>query len=159
MTAGLALERLTSPTGIPEILAIDRATFSVPWTREMYECELQNSQSFVIVGRGPDGTAQGYCSFWIVLDEVHINNVAVLSAFTRRGVGTALVAYALEAGRQRGATAATLEVRRSNTAARNLYARLGFEERGVRHRYYSNPDDDALVLWAAIGAVDAAGAT
>lgn len=159
MTLDLVFERLASVDGIPEILAIDRASFSSPWTREMYECELQNSQSFVIVARGPDHSAQGYCSFWIVLDEVHINNVAVLPAFARRGVGTALVECALDTGRQRGATSATLEVRRSNLAARNLYARLGFAERGVRRRYYANPEDDALVLWAAIPGIGGPEAT
>lgn len=159
MTSDLVFERLTSGDGIPEVLAIDRASFSSPWTREMYECELQNDRSFVIVARGPDRAAQGYCSFWVVLDEVHINNVAVLPAFARRGVGTALVEFALDTGRLRGATSATLEVRRSNTAARNLYARLGFAERGVRRRYYADPEDDALVLWAAIPRISGPEAT
>lgn len=150
MSPSLVFERLTSADGIQEILQIDRASFSNPWTHEMYECELQNDRSYVVIARGEDGQALGYCAFWIILDEVHINNVAVRQPFTRQGVGRALVERALSIGRGQGAAAATLEVRRSNSAARRLYERLGFVERGTRRRYYSDPEDDALVLWAPI---------
>jgi ribosomal-protein-alanine N-acetyltransferase len=81
-----------------------------------------------------------------VLDELHINNLAVAPAHRRHGVATALLTYVLQQGAKLGARRATLEVRRSNEAARQLYERLGFTTTGVRRAYYSNPVEDALVL-------------
>ena len=93
------------------------------------------------------GRAVGFCSFWRVLDELHINNLAVLPDCRRTGVGSALLTRALREGIARGARRATLEVRRSNEAARQLYERFGFVVAGVRQSYYSHPVEDALVLW------------
>jgi ribosomal-protein-alanine N-acetyltransferase len=82
-----------------------------------------------------------------VLDELHINNLAVLPAFRRKGVAGALLEHVLKEGSALGARRATLEVRRSNEAARRLYERLGFTVTGIRRGYYTNPVEDALILW------------
>src|SRR5262249_53365415 len=97
--------------------------------------------------KDPEGRMVGFCSFWRIFDEVHINNLAVAPAFRRAGVATALLTRVLKEGAQLGATRATLEVRRSNDAARRLYERFRFAEAGVRHGYYTHPVEDALVLW------------
>lgn len=89
----------------------------------------------------------GFCSFWRVLDELHLNNLAIDPAHRRSGAGTALLTEVLRQGAALGARRTTLEVRRSNEEARRLYARLGFEVAGVRRAYYTNPVEDALVLW------------
>ena len=88
----------------------------------------------------------GFCSFWRVLDELHINNLAVAPAFRRAGVATALLARVLGDGFRLGASRATLEVRRSNDSARLLYERLGFSVAGVRRAYYTKPVEDAIIL-------------
>jgi [ribosomal protein S18]-alanine N-acetyltransferase len=150
MTQAVTIERVSDVAGIDALLEIDRDSFSSPWTREQYERELQNEQSVVVAARGPDGCVAGYCSFWVIVDEIHINNLAVRPAFRSRGIGRALVEHVLRLGLTLNARAATLEVRRSNAAARRLYERLGFSQRGVRARYYTAPDDDALILWAEI---------
>jgi ribosomal-protein-alanine N-acetyltransferase len=82
-----------------------------------------------------------------VLDELHINNLAVLPDLRRAGIGSTLLAFVLQKGVELGAHRATLEVRRSNEAARLLYERFGFAVAGVRPGYYSKPVEDALVLW------------
>jgi ribosomal-protein-alanine N-acetyltransferase len=82
-----------------------------------------------------------------VLDELHINNLAVLPDLRRTGIGTRLLEFALKKGVELGARRATLEVRRSNEAARLLFERFGFSVAGVRVAYYSKPVEDALVLW------------
>ena len=84
---------------------------------------------------------------WKVADELHINNLAVLPANRRAGVATALLNHVMREGARLGAVRATLEVRKSNDAARFLYERLGFALAGVRRAYYSKPDEDAIVLW------------
>jgi ribosomal-protein-alanine N-acetyltransferase len=148
------IERTLSQDDLAEILAIERASFSNPWTREMYVRELQNPDvSFLYVLRTPLNGGDGsrpivaFCSFWHVLDEIHINNLAVRDDCRGKGLGAALLAEVLREGASRGADRATLEVRRSNTQARRLYERLGFEVAGTRPNYYVSPQEDALILW------------
>ncbi len=142
------IEPLTSIEEIDDVLAVEEASFTNPWTREMYVSELANrGVSFCFVARNDEGAVVGFCSFWRVLDELHINNLAVLPEFRRQGAGSALLARALQEGAALGARRATLEVRRSNDAARLLYERFGFTIAGVRRGYYTNPVEDALILW------------
>jgi [ribosomal protein S18]-alanine N-acetyltransferase len=142
------VEPVASAADIDAILAIEEASFTNPWTRAMYLAELENPEiSHCLLARAQDGTVVGFCSFWRVLDELHINNLAVASAQRRRGAASALLAHVLREGAALGATRATLEVRRSNVEARGLYDRFGFAVAGVRRAYYTNPPEDALVLW------------
>ncbi len=141
------IERTLSERDLDEIVAIEKASFSNPWTRQMYLRELQNPDvSFLYVLR-LQGAIAAFCSFWLVLDEIHINNLAVRPDFQGQGLGTALLQHVLEAGATRGAERATLEVRRSNAPARRLYERLGFEVAATRPNYYASPPEDALILW------------
>jgi ribosomal-protein-alanine N-acetyltransferase len=94
-----------------------------------------------------DGRIAGFCSFWLVLDEIHVNNLAIRHEYQGQGLGAALLTEVLQAGASRGAERATLEVRRSNAPARRLYERLGFEVAATRPNYYVSPPEDALILW------------
>jgi ribosomal-protein-alanine N-acetyltransferase len=142
------IEPLTLPADLETILEIELASFVNPWTREMYLAELENhGVSFCSVVRDSSQQVVGYCSFWRVLDELHINNLAVAPSQRGRGAGTALLHEVLREGARLGARRATLEVRRSNEAARRLYERLGFSVAGVRQAYYTHPVEDALILW------------
>ena len=144
----MTIEPVTSAEQIDDILAIEEASFTNPWTREMYLTELQNrGVSFCFLARSDDGQAVGFCSVWRVVDELHINNLAVLPAFRRSGIGSGLLHYVLRHGAGLGARRATLEVRQSNDAARLLYEHFGFAVAGVRRSYYTKPVEDALVLW------------
>ena len=144
----LIIEPLSSPEDLDAVVAIETESFTSPWTREMYVSELKNvGVSFCYLARDESGRAIGFCSFWRVLDELHINNLAVTPDCRRRGIGTALLGHVLAEGMRLGARRTTLEVRRSNDAARRLYERLGFVTAGVRRAYYTNPVEDALVLW------------
>ena len=114
----------------------------------MYLAEMENTGvSYCFLARDAGRTAVGFCSFWRVLDELHINNLAVLPDLRRTGIGSMLLDFVLKQGVEFGVRRATLEVRRSNDAARLLYARFGFTVAGVREAYYSKPVEDALVLW------------
>jgi ribosomal-protein-alanine N-acetyltransferase len=141
------VEPLTSPEDIDAILAIEEASFTNPWTRDMYLAELENlGVSYFYLAKTASGRIVGFCSFWRVVDELHINNLAVAPAFRRTGVATALLARVLGDGVTLGASRATLEVRRSNDPARLLYERFGFSVTGVRRAYYTKPVEDAIVL-------------
>jgi len=137
-----------SVNDLDAVLEIETQSFTSPWTREMYLAELENvGVSFCKLARDEQGVVVGFCSFWRVVDELHINNLAVLPAYRRRGIGTSLLVSVLREGARLGARRATLEVRRSNEVARRLYEMLGFSTAGVRRAYYTNPVEDALVLW------------
>jgi len=144
----VTIEPVTSVAQVDDVLAIEEASFTNPWTREMYLTELQNQGvSFCFLARQDDGRAVGFCSVWRVVDELHINNLAVLPAYRRSGIGRILLEHVLQHGAGLGARRATLEVRRSNEAARLLYEHFGFAVAGVRPSYYTKPVEDALVLW------------
>jgi [ribosomal protein S18]-alanine N-acetyltransferase len=147
VTQPYRIDMLTGPADLDRILDVDRLSFPSPWTRAMYEEELrQAGTAFIIVLRTAGAPVAGYCSYRLVADELQINNVAVGPEHRGRGYGRALVESALEHGRAAGARTALLEVRRSNLAALRLYLALGFAQVGERPRYYSLPDEDALVL-------------
>ena len=114
----------------------------------MYLAEMDNrGVSYCFLARDAAGRVVGFCSFWRVLDELHINNLAVKPESRRAGVATALLEHVLREGGTMGALRATLEVRRSNDPARVLYERFGFSVAGVRRAYYTKPVEDALILW------------
>jgi ribosomal-protein-alanine N-acetyltransferase len=145
---GWTIEPFSSPDEIDEVLAVERASFTNPWTREMYLSELKNEGvSFLFVARDDGGKLIGFCSFWRVFEEVHINNLAVDPGHRRQGVAASLLTHVLAEAPRLGATRALLEVRRSNGEARRLYERFGFSVAGTRRNYYSQPVEDALVLW------------
>ncbi len=146
--AVFTIERVVDTDEVDAILEVERASFTNPWTRDMYLSELGNEGvSFVYVARDAGRRIVGFCSFWRIFDELHINNLAVAPACRRMGVGAALLARSLQEGARLGATRATLEVRRSNEAALRLYERFSFSVAGVRRGYYTHPLEDALVLW------------
>ena len=141
------IELLSRLEQIDEVIAIEHSSFTSPWTREMYIAEFQNRDiSYCYLAKDEAGETVGFCSFWRVLDELHINNLAVAPPFRRGGVATALLRRVLGDGSKLGAVRATLEVRRSNDTARLLYERLGFSVVGVRRGYYTKPVEDAIVL-------------
>lgn len=130
------------------VLEVETASFTNPWTREMFLQELRNlSVSYGYVLKTPERLTVAFCTIWIVVDEIHINNLAVHPAYRGHGLGRALLVSILRMWSGRGASRATLEVRRSNAVAINLYATLGFRVAGTRKDYYTQPVEDALILW------------
>ena len=138
---------LASVDDIDHILAIEHAAFTNPWTREMYVAELANPKvsRFQLAGNAA-GQIVGFCSYWLVVDELHLNNLAVLPEWRGRGFGWALLSATVDDARAHGVVRALLEVRRSNIVAQSLYARAGFDVVRVRKDYYTQPVEDALVL-------------
>jgi ribosomal-protein-alanine N-acetyltransferase len=144
---GATVERIVSSDDLDEVLAVERASFHNPTTREWYESELQRPDvCYVFVIRTEQARVAGFCAFWRVADQIHINNLAIRPELRSRGLGRFLLQCVLEEAARLGAIHATLEVRRSNTAARRLYERAGFRVAGVRASYYTHPIEDALIL-------------
>jgi ribosomal-protein-alanine N-acetyltransferase len=142
------IDRMDPVTDLEAVLQVDEASFVNPWTREMFRREFQNPHvSYIYVLRTPAEQVVGYCSSWLIFDEWHNNNVAIRPGWRRQGAARTLLRAVLGEAATLGAQRATLEVRRSNDAARRLYESLGFEVTGVRACYYTEPVEDALILW------------
>jgi ribosomal-protein-alanine N-acetyltransferase len=128
------------------VLAIERASFTSPWSRAAFRYELlQNRVARCVVMRA-DGEVVGYLCLWEIGREIHITNLAVHPRFRRQGIARALLGSTLEEARRQGVEQAFLEVRPSNSEARALYERLGFQVIGRRKGYYFDTGEDALVM-------------
>ncbi|MBI5182339.1 MAG: ribosomal protein S18-alanine N-acetyltransferase [Nitrospirae bacterium] len=132
---------------INEVLKIERASFSMPWSSEMFRCELADHPfSYLYVAKDESGKILGYICYWLVFDEMNILNLAVSEGFRRKGIGSYLLRFVLEDSADKGAKSVNLEVRLSNTAAIRLYEGFGFRREAVRKGYYENPAEDAVLM-------------
>ena len=134
------------PRDLEAIVAIEE-TIASPWSAEQWrrEFELPYSWGFAARRAGQAAVA-GYILGWTIADEAEIHKVAVAAAARRLGVGSALLAHALRLLHQQGIRRCFLELRATNLAARRLYANHGFQETGRRKKYYSEPDEDAVIM-------------
>jgi ribosomal-protein-alanine N-acetyltransferase len=89
----------------------------------------------------------GFAGLWLMVDEAHITTIAMHPNYRRMGLGELLLASLIDIAYEIGAKWVTLEVRVSNYTAQNLYHKYGFREAGLRHRYYSDNQEDALIMW------------
>lgn len=131
---------------IAQVLAIEVESNSAPWSERSFRNELTNPQSVFRVA-WKDGQIVGYGGLWTVVDEAHITTVAIAPDARRQGIGRQIMAELLCEARDRGMLTATLEVRRGNEPARQLYRNLGFQEVAVRKGYYPDNREDAVVMW------------
>ncbi|AQS60158.1 ribosomal protein S18-alanine N-acetyltransferase [Desulforamulus ferrireducens] len=132
---------------IPEVLAIEQVSFPTPWSQQAFTYEItQNNFAHYVVALEGEKVI-GYAGMWLVLDEAHITNVAVHPNYRGKKLGLALMLEAMRQAILRGAVRMTLEVRPSNTVARELYKKLGFKEKGLRKRYYTDTNEDAIIMW------------
>ncbi|HVO19087.1 MAG TPA: ribosomal protein S18-alanine N-acetyltransferase [Anaeromyxobacter sp.] len=137
------------PADLPRVVEIEKDGFRHPWSPELLERELSHAWSTVLLAvedRPRDEVIVGFVVFWLVHDELHVLNLATAREARRRGVGRSLMEAATAAGHSRGAVLATLEVRRSNTAALELYRGLGYRQAGIRTNYYTDEGEDAIVM-------------
>lgn len=89
----------------------------------------------------------GFAGLWLMVDEAHVTTIAMHPDFRRRGLGEYMLASLIDIAYEIGAKWVTLEVRVTNYNAQNLYRKYGFREAGLRHRYYSDNQEDALIMW------------
>ena len=147
----MRVERLREPAddrAIDAIVGLEHESFTNPWTRETLVWELTNSDvTRVYLLRDAEDRAVAFCIAWVIFDELHINTLAVSPERRRQGLATFLLRGVMADAARAGARRATLEVRESNTAAIQLYTRLGFTVAARRPKYYANPPEDALILW------------
>jgi len=133
---------------ISEVRAIEQLSFSNPWHDTTFLGEIENEGiSFPLVAVDPaEKRILGYIMVWKIHDDVQINNIAVHPDLRRSGIGESMLRAVLAWAKAAGAAFVSLEVRISNTGAKALYEKLGFRQLAVRKSYYTQPEEDALVL-------------
>ena len=120
----------------------------LPWSANAYTTELNNPNAYYAVAKTDEGEIAGYGGIWVVMDELHVTNIATNPVMRGRKVAERLLIRLMQEGIRRGATRATLEVRQSNHPAHNLYLKYCFEDVAMRKQYYSDNRENAIIMWA-----------
>jgi ribosomal-protein-alanine N-acetyltransferase len=131
---------------LDEVQRIEEASFTTPWPPNAYRSELLTNRLASYLVARVDDRIVAYGGMWLMVDEAHITTFAVHPAWRRQRLGERLLLAFLDLARDRHAREATLEVRLSNVAARRLYEKYGFRPVGIRPRYYSDNNEDALIM-------------
>lgn len=131
---------------LPQVLEIEKLSYTNPWTREsfLYEITENPLATYLVAVEGEK--VIGYGGIWIVLDEAHITTLAVHPDFRRKGIGEVLLKALIDLAKNRRVQNIILEVRVSNLAAQYLYKKIGFQPIGIRKKYYTRPEEDAVVM-------------
>lgn len=132
------------------VAELERLSFSTPWPHDAFVGELTKNPNARYVVVVHQNRIIAYCGMWIIIDEAHITNVAVHPLYRGKKVGLGLMIKMMNVARMFHAKSMTLEVRPSNTVARSMYTKLGFREHGVRKRYYSDNNEDAIIMWVTL---------
>ena len=132
---------------IRQVLTLEKQCFSCPWNEKQFNLAF-DQQIFNIFGLREQRRLLAYLSLYHTGEEMEILNLAVAPERRRQGLGERLLGLVMKIGRNMGIAQVFLEVRESNIAARNLYAKFGFKQLGVRSKYYPDNGEDALVLGA-----------
>lgn len=132
---------------LPEVLAIETQVYPKPWSSRLFEDELDRSGRRYLVAR-LGATVVGYAGVLMIADDGHVATIAVDPAWQRHGIARSLLAELVREAMVLGANQLTLEVRVSNRGAQELYRSFGFAPGGARKAYYSDNNEDALVMWA-----------
>jgi ribosomal-protein-alanine N-acetyltransferase len=131
---------------VEDVAKLDARCFPTPWSAGAYYTEIHNPSAYYIVAK-TGGKIVGFAGEWLIMDEAHITTIGVAPECRGKKIGERILMNLLEEAIHRGVRRATLEVRRTNTVAQNLYTKYGFHTVAIRKGYYTNNNEDALVMW------------
>lgn len=135
---------------LDRVLEIESKAFNPPWSREAFLLELTKNILAKYIVVEVDGKVVGYGGIWLILDEGHITNIAIDKEYRGLGLGDKLLEGLIQLCIDRDIKVITLEVRKSNEVAKELYKKHGFKECGIRPGYYTNNNEDAIIMWKTI---------
>jgi ribosomal-protein-alanine N-acetyltransferase len=131
---------------IDQVLAIDEASFSLPWPARSFHFEVTNNPASRSWVADIEGQVVGMVVAWMIVDEIHIATIATHNDFRRQGIGEKLLIHTLKSAKEEGAVTSFLEVRESNRFARQMYNKFGYVEVGRRRHYYKDNNEDAILM-------------
>src|SRR5512138_291876 len=126
------------------VIALDQASFSLPWPERSFRFELNENIASRCWVAEVDERVVAMLVGWMLVDEIHIATIATHPDFRRQGIGRKLLSHALVRAQEEGAQTSFLEVRESNLAAQEMYRQFGYESTGRRKRYYKDNGEDAI---------------
>jgi len=132
---------------ILEILVIENLCFALPWSYESFYNEIESNKFAHYHAIRFNNQIAGYIGLWQVMDEGHITNIAIHPDLRRQGLACKLIEYTLDFCKESSITSLTLEVRKNNIPAQNLYKKYGFVAEGFRKAYYADNKEDAIIMW------------
>ncbi len=141
--------RKMTPDDASEVEIVEKACFSIPWSRESFWQEASNDKAFYLVAVDKAEAKEkivGYAGMWVLFGEAQITNVAIMPKYQGKGISRLMMNEMIDLAKKHLATAMTLEVRPSNYKAINLYTSLGFKSVGRRPNYYED-GEDADIMW------------
>ena len=142
--------RLMQAKDLAQVTAIERRSFPTPWDKALYQKEIEENQFAHYYVIETDEMIVGFCGMWIVLDDAQITNIAVDPDHRQSGYGSMLFQYVLNEAMLKGARTLSLEVRTSNVAAQTLYEKFHLQKAGTRRNYYTDNNEDAIVMWVTL---------
>lgn len=131
---------------IPEVVEIDRSSFTLPWTERSFKYEVQENTAARCWVTTVDGRVASMLVLWLIVDEAHIATIATHPLFRRRGFARKILVKSLVSAREEGALKALLEVRARHVVAQKIYCDIGFVEVGRRPMYYRDNGEDAVLM-------------
>lgn len=135
------------PRHAAEMHTIESESFAAAWSALSIEYELREKHAICFAAIDENEKIHGHAYMRHIVNEGHINNIAVRGESRRRGIASMLVEALIAAALAREMIGLTLEVRESNIAARSLYEKHGFTSEGIRKNYYSHPTEDGIIMW------------
>jgi ribosomal-protein-alanine N-acetyltransferase len=135
---------------LDQVLEIERASFPTPWTEDIFLNEIRLNQFATYYVIENERKVIGYCGLWLIIDEAQITNIAILPNYRGKKYGQMLFQYVLNQAIVQGAEKLSLEVRVSNDAAKKMYEKFGLAPGGIRKSYYSDNNEDAIVMWVKL---------
>lgn len=131
---------------VERVATLEASCFSAPWSANAFLSAIHDENAYFIVAES-DGEIIGQCGYYVGYDEADISNVAVSQSYRNNGIAYDMLSRLIAYGKEHGVRAFTLEVRVGNLPAIAVYKKLGFQEAGIRPKFYQNPVEDALIMW------------
>lgn len=131
---------------VPQVIAIDQISFSLPWPLSSFRYELTENLASRCWVAELDGRVAAMLVGWFIVDEIHIATIATHPDFRQQGIGEKLLSFALQSAKSEGAVSSFLEVRESNIAALMMYHKFGYIESGRREGYYKDNGEAAILM-------------
>ncbi|MCM3397681.1 MULTISPECIES: ribosomal protein S18-alanine N-acetyltransferase [Oceanobacillus] len=132
---------------VDHVMEVERASFTTPWTTDIFYQELLDNKHAHYFVLQLDEQIIGYIGTWIVIDDAQITNIAIMPGFRGHKLGEKLFGYTVQYALQLGVKRLSLEVRQSNIPAQRLYQKFGLVPGGIRKNYYTDNQEDAIVMW------------
>ena len=132
---------------IDDVAELDQICFHIPWTREDFEKEIKENNMAIYFVAVDNDKAIGYAGMWHVVNEGHITNVAVLPEYRKQGIGDMLMEAVDKKADELEIEGVTLEVTISKYSAQKLYTKHGYKPEGFRKKYYTDTNEDAVIMW------------